>query len=90
MKVFVTGAAGFHRRAFRDMSAAIATALGMAQPQDWPLEEAVKEWGYEMASYGLGSNSRVRGTRARSLLGWQPHRPPVLDWIARDMLRDGR
>jgi nucleoside-diphosphate-sugar epimerase len=76
--------------AFRDMSAAIATALGLGQPQDWPLEEAVKEWGYEMASYGLGSNSRVRGTRARSLLGWEPHRPSVLDWIARDMLRDGR
>lgn len=44
------------------------------------------EWGYEMASYGLGSNSRVRGTRARTLLGWQPRRPGVLDWIASDML----
>jgi hypothetical protein len=40
-----------------------------------------------MASYGLGSNSRVRGERARKQLGWQPHRPPVLDWIAGDMLR---
>ena len=76
--------------AFRDMSAAIATALGLAAPQDWPLEQAVKEWGDEMASYGLGSNSRVRGTRARALLGWQPHRPAVLDWIAGDMLRGQR
>ena len=76
--------------AFRDMSAAIATALGLGAPQDWPLEEAVKEWGYEMASYGLGSNSRVRGARARTLLGWQPHRPAVLDWIANDMLRVDR
>lgn len=75
---------------FRDMSAAIATALGLPAPQDWPLQEAIEEWGYEMASYGLGSNSRVRGTRARTLLGWQPHRPAVLDWIASDMLRAGR
>lgn len=74
---------------FRDMSAAIATALGLGAPQDWPLEAAIEEWGYEMASYGLGSNSRVRGTRARTLLGWQPHRPAVLDWIANDMLRPG-
>ncbi|NYE60600.1 nucleoside-diphosphate-sugar epimerase [Duganella sp. 1224] len=73
--------------AFRDMSAAIAKALNLGQPQDWPLEQAQAEWGYEMASYGLGSNSRVRGERARKQLGWQPHRPPVLDWIARDMLR---
>ena len=71
---------------FRDMSTAIAKALGMGEPQDWPLDEAKEEWGYEMASYGLGSNSRVRGQRARKL-GWQPHRPQVLDWIANDMLR---
>jgi len=71
---------------FRDMSAAIAKALNLGEPQDWPLDQAREEWGYEMASYGLGSNSRVRGERARKL-GWQPHRPPVLDWIANDMLR---
>jgi nucleoside-diphosphate-sugar epimerase len=76
--------------AFRDMSAAIAKALGLAAPQDWPLEQAIEEWGYEMASYGLGSNSRVRGTRARTLLGWQPHRAAVLDWIANDMLVPGQ
>jgi nucleoside-diphosphate-sugar epimerase len=71
--------------AFRDMSAAIAKALNLGEPQDWPLEQAKEEWGYEMASYGLGSNSRVRGERARKL-GWQPHRPAVLDWIANGML----
>jgi len=73
--------------AFRDMTAAIAAALHLGPPQDWPLAEAIAEWGYEMASYGLGSNSRVRGQRARTLLGWQPHRPAVLDWIAHDMLQ---
>ena len=72
---------------FRDMSAAIARALGLDAPQDWPLEEAKEEWGYEMASYGLGSNSRVRGKKARELLGWKPHGPSVMDWIANDMLR---
>lgn len=72
---------------FRDMTAAIARALDLGEPQDWPLEQAKEEWGYEMASYGLGSNSRVRGKRAREQLGWQPHRPSVLEWIANDMLR---
>ncbi|MES2165400.1 MAG: NAD-dependent epimerase/dehydratase family protein [Pseudomonadota bacterium] len=72
---------------FRDMTAAIARALHLGAPQDWPLEQAKEEWGDEMASYGLGSNSRVRGQRARTQLGWQPHRPPVLDWIAGDMQR---
>jgi nucleoside-diphosphate-sugar epimerase len=72
---------------FGEMSAAIAKALDLGPAQDWPLELAKEEWGYEMASYGLGSNSRVRGERGRKQLGWQPHRPPVLDWIAGDMLR---
>jgi nucleoside-diphosphate-sugar epimerase len=72
---------------FRDMSDAMARALGQERSQDWPLEQAREEWGYEMASYGLGSNSRVRGERARKLLGWTPHRPAVLDWIATGMLR---
>ncbi|WP_025598381.1 NAD-dependent epimerase/dehydratase family protein [Burkholderia sp. WSM2230] len=71
---------------FKDMSAAIARAMKLGAPQDWPLEEAQKEWGYEMASYGLGSNSRVRGERARKLLGWQPKRTSVIEWIEHDML----
>ncbi|MFM0630930.1 NAD-dependent epimerase/dehydratase family protein [Paraburkholderia xenovorans] len=75
---------------FRDMSAAIARAMKLGEPQDWPLEEAQKEWGYEMASYGLGSNSRVRGERARKLLGWQPKRTSVIDWIEHDMMSPER
>ncbi|VVD27993.1 Nucleoside-diphosphate-sugar epimerase [Paraburkholderia dioscoreae] len=71
---------------FRDMSAAIARAMKLGEPQDWPLEEAQKEWGYEMASYGLGSNSRVRGERARKLLGWQPRRTSVIDWIEQELM----
>ena len=73
--------------AFRDMTAAIAKALDMGPAQDWLLPEAIAEWGYEMASYGLGSNSRVRGERSRKLLGWQPQGPSVLEWIQHDMLK---
>jgi nucleoside-diphosphate-sugar epimerase len=71
---------------FLDMTTAMASALGLGAPQDWPLDEARKEWGYEMASYGLGSNSRVRGKHARELLGWAPKRTSVIEWIAREMV----
>ncbi|MGF6532955.1 MULTISPECIES: NAD-dependent epimerase/dehydratase family protein [Paraburkholderia] len=71
---------------FRDMTAAIARATKLGPAQDWPLKDAEQEWGYEMANYGLGSNSRVRGERARKLLGWQPQRTSVIEWIEREMM----
>lgn len=71
---------------FRDMTAALAKALDLGPAQDWPLAEAEAEWGYEMANYGLGSNSRVRGERARRLLGWSPRHTSVQQWIENDML----
>jgi len=70
---------------FREMTTALADVMGLGAPQDWPLDAAIGEWGYEMASYGLGSNSRVRGARARTLLGWQPKRTSVVDWIRNEM-----
>ena len=72
---------------FRDMSNAIAEALGLGPAQDWALKDAEAEWGYEMANYGLGSNSRVRGKNARELLGWVPKTTSVLDWIKHDMVK---
>ena len=72
--------------AFIDMTTAIAQALGLGKPQDWPLAEAEAEWGYEMANYGLGSNSRVRGQHARELLGWAPQRTSVVEWIRDEMV----
>ncbi|WP_277964096.1 NAD-dependent epimerase/dehydratase family protein [Pseudomonas sp. RIT-To-2] len=72
--------------AFIDMTRAMAKAMGLGEPQDWPLAEAEKEWGYEMANYGLGSNSRVRGRHARELLGWTPKRTSVEAWILDEML----
>jgi uncharacterized Zn-binding protein involved in type VI secretion len=71
---------------FGDMSAAIARSMKLGPAQDWPLKDSEQEWGYEMANYGLGSNSRVRGERARKLLGWQPKRTSVIDWIEHEMM----
>ncbi|MFJ3484757.1 NAD-dependent epimerase/dehydratase family protein [Pseudomonas sp. NPDC090202] len=73
--------------AFADMSNAIGEATGLGKAQDWPLKDAEAEWGYEMANYGLGSNSRVRGKNARELLGWAPKRTSVIDWIRNEMIR---
>lgn len=71
---------------FIDMTTAMAEALDLGQPQDWPLQDAEAEWGYEMANYGLGSNSRVRGKHARDLLGWTPKRTSVVEWIRNEMV----
>ncbi|MGE8188218.1 NAD-dependent epimerase/dehydratase family protein [Pseudomonas sp. NPDC086278] len=71
---------------FIDMTTAMAQALKLGAPQDWPLKDAEAEWGYEMANYGLGSNSRVRGKQARELLGWAPKRTSVVEWIRNEMV----
>lgn len=71
---------------FIDMTTAMAEALNLGEPQDWPLQDAEAEWGYEMANYGLGSNSRVRGKHARALLGWTPKRTSVVEWIRNKMV----
>ncbi|MFJ4498003.1 NAD-dependent epimerase/dehydratase family protein [Pseudomonas atacamensis] len=71
---------------FIDMTTAMAEALNLGKPQDWPLQDAEAEWGYEMANYGLGSNSRVRGKHARDLLGWTPKRTSVVEWIRNEMV----
>ena len=71
---------------FIDMTTAMAEALDLGKPQDWPLPDAEAEWGYEMANYGLGSNSRVRGKHARELLGWTPKRTSVVEWIRNEMV----
>lgn len=71
---------------FIDMTTAMAEALNLGEPQDWPLQDAEAEWGYEMANYGLGSNSRVRGKHARELLDWTPKRTSVVEWIRNEMV----
>ncbi|RCV47607.1 NAD-dependent epimerase/dehydratase family protein [Marinitenerispora sediminis] len=71
--------------AFADITAAVAERLGLGRPQRWSVEEAAAEWGYEHAVYALGSNSRVRGPRARRELGWAPRHGSVLDWVRTEM-----
>jgi nucleoside-diphosphate-sugar epimerase len=70
---------------YKDIVAAIAKRLCLGEPQPWPIEEAIKEWGYGHAVYSFGSNSRVTADKARRELGWQPKHPSVFDWIAHNL-----
>jgi len=63
---------------------AIAARLHLGAAQPWSADAAVAAWGYNMATYSLGSNSRVRGTVAAAL-GWSPKRRSILDWIANEL-----
>lgn len=70
---------------FADLGAALASRLGLPGVTSLPSEVAAQRWGEPRAYFSLGSNSRVRATRARSELGWSPVHASVLDWIANDM-----
>jgi len=70
---------------FREIAEAIARRLGLGEPQAWPFEEAAHEWGPVHAAYTFGSNSRVRGKRARAELAWRPRHGSVAEWIEQDM-----
>jgi nucleoside-diphosphate-sugar epimerase len=71
---------------YKDIVNAIAKRLNLGQPQPWPIEEAIKEWGFGHAVYSFGSNSRVTADKALRELRWQPKHASVLDWIARDLV----
>lgn len=73
---------------FAEMGAAIAQRLGLPGVESLPPERAAQRWGEGKAYFSLGSNSRVRATRARIELGWSPRRASVLDWIAGEMAAD--
>ncbi|HLH92581.1 MAG TPA: NAD-dependent epimerase/dehydratase family protein [Xanthobacteraceae bacterium] len=68
------------------IAAAIAQKLGLGAARSLPPDEAVTIFGRNMATYSLGSNSRVRGTAAAAL-GWRPVQRSVTEWIARDPSR---
>jgi nucleoside-diphosphate-sugar epimerase len=70
---------------YADIVASIAKRLDLGAPQSWPVEEAIKEWGFGHAVYSFGSNSRVTAAKARKELGWQPTHTSVFDWIENDM-----
>ena len=82
------GASGFFfvesgEASFHDLTAALGAALGLAPPEPWPIAEAVAELGYTRAMFSYGSNSRVRGPRARAELGFAPAGETLGAWIAR-------
>ena len=63
---------------------AIAARLDLGPAQPWAPEEAVAFWGRRTAVFSLGSNSRVRGRRAKELLGWAPRHRSITKWIAEE------
>lgn len=68
----------------RELCTAIGQMLGFGEATAPMTEaEAAAEWGDGPARNTMGSNSRVRAPRARAELGWAPHRPSVMDEIAR-------
>lgn len=70
---------------FAELSAAIAVRMGLPGVKSLDPAIAAQRWGEPRAYFSLGSNSRVRSTRARQELHWAPQRASVLDWIAREM-----
>lgn len=73
---------------FADMAAAISAALGLGPAQQWDVDSAIAEWGYEPAVYALGSNSRIRGRNARAELGWSPRYNSATAWIRGEVAPD--
>ncbi len=68
---------------FKQIAEKIREALKIkAAVEEWPIAEASKKWGKGMAVFALGSNSRIRGERARKL-GWLPTQESVIDDIPR-------
>jgi len=66
----------------QEVSAAIGKALGYGdKTRAMSVADSVNEWGEGAARYTMGSNSRVRGVRARQELGWAPAGPALLHEI---------
>jgi hypothetical protein len=70
--------------ALAEIAKAIAARLGLGAPQSWSAEQAIAAWGWNMAVFSLGSNSRVRG-KAAADLGWSPTQRSVTRWIASEL-----
>lgn len=66
----------------REASDAINRMLGLGSPAESMTEDyAATQWGDGPARNSMGSNSRVRGVRAREELGWAPHRASLIEEI---------
>lgn len=68
---------------FKQLVEEIKKALDLKTAvEGWSIEQAAAEWTFEGATFGLGSNSRIRGNRSREL-GWQPKHNSVLQDVQR-------
>ena len=66
----------------REVCESINTMMGVdSPPLSMTIDEASVEWGESPANHTMGSNSRVRGRRARLELGWHPKAVPLIDEI---------
>lgn len=66
---------------FIEIATSISHALGFeGRIESWPADEAIAELG-DWARFAIGSNSRVRAVNARQLLGWQPRRESIHQWL---------
>ncbi|VEP14257.1 Epimerase (fragment) [Hyella patelloides LEGE 07179] len=61
---------------------AISRMLGLGgKIEQISLENAIAEWGAEMAHFAFGSNSQVTATKARKMLSWNPTSASLWDEI---------
>ncbi len=68
---------------FREIVGAISRKLRLGgKTESWSIDQAIAEWGYELAVFALASNSRVRGLKSRDVLGWKPTGVTLLEEFA--------
>lgn len=71
---------------FKDVAAAIARGLGFGgRTRSWPVADAVRECGFARGMLSLGSNVRVRGVDARTVLHWAPRHSAMVAEVERDL-----
>lgn len=68
-----------------EIAKAIGVRLGLASARSLSSEDAIAIWGRGLATFSLGSNSRVRGKLATDL-GWQPPHRSITEWIATELV----
>ena len=66
----------------KTVAEAIGRMLGLeGETEQISLNDAIAEWGAEMAHFAFGSNSRVVATKARKMLDWNPSGASLLEEI---------
>ncbi|UPG92745.1 NAD-dependent epimerase/dehydratase family protein [Luteibacter aegosomatissinici] len=71
--------------AMRDVAVAVSHSLGFGgKTQSWNVDDAVAELGL-WPRIALGTNSRVRATNARGVLGWTPSRPDLAATVSANL-----